>query len=64
MKTQVCNAALQLRCSGVGGIPNDGRLVGLSLFAQWLVVDPNAQGLLLIGGGALSKGAEIRIGNP
>lgn len=44
-------------------IPNDNNLIGLSLFTQWLVLDPLASGLQnLIGGGTLSQGMELRLG--
>lgn len=39
-------------------IPHDLRLVGQSLFAQWVVLDPAGRGA------ALSDGAELRIGRP
>ena len=38
--------------------------LGLSLFTQWLVIDPGAPGLQLIGGAAMTFGVEVRLGLP
>ncbi|MBK8980438.1 MAG: hypothetical protein IPM29_31435 [Planctomycetes bacterium] len=43
-------------------VPSDPGLAGATVPTQWLVHDPQAPGLALIGGGALSAGAEWRVG--
>jgi hypothetical protein len=45
-------------------VPNDAGLAGLQLPSQWLVLDPAAPGLRMLGGGALSEGVELRLGTP
>jgi hypothetical protein len=44
-------------------VPNDARLIGGSVFAQFLNLDPQANGLRFLGGGAMSQGAELVLGN-
>ncbi|MFQ5504443.1 MAG: hypothetical protein ACE5F1_06545 [Planctomycetota bacterium] len=60
--------ALVLATNNVGNAvvslatPNEQQLVGLSVFTQFLVLDPAAPGLRLFGGAALSQGVELLIG--
>ena len=74
---QGCNFAISqitvaqpAQTDGTGGvdlllaIPNVPTTLGVSLFTQWLVVDPGAPGLFSIGGAAMSHGVELRLGAP
>jgi len=44
-------------------VPNDTQLLGGSVFAQFVNLDPQAPGLHMFGGGALSQGVELVLGN-